>query len=245
METIPFKEYAKESKVGDVILTDIYRRVAHPVKVMVMGINGMTIATKWIDPAQIQEAKHYYSVGCIMGEVGTTITENEATVTLLERDGKAIVAPEKKKKEYRTMSVQIEKSQGNIQIAIHLPQEVEDYYKHLAKGKKKQSSVWYYANNQPANFYLLSDDVSKSEQEVDREVFSDYGGPLLKGSHINTAILRTIGGAEGITLKCGAFNVATNLDIDYYAKRLGVFLKNLWERSISTQKVSAKITYEI
>jgi hypothetical protein len=171
--------------------------------------------------------------------------DNElATINLITS---AIKEPDKtstKKTKKRQSYIELENHNGTTIISIKLPKELEEYFKNTSENKTKTSKNWKLENNEPALFYLLSDKLDQTERSIDKQTFSDYGDGLIKGDKINTAILRTIGTNKGVKIK-GNFGASNNIDLEYYVKRLAMFIKVLWETSISKKKVKSTITFEL
>lgn len=158
---------------------------------------------------------------------------------LVIKKEKTVVAKEKRK-----IFITLEKTRTGIAISLKIPEEIEKYYKEVTKGELQQSKSWINAKGEGAQFYMLNDLLKESERKIDNEIFTDYGDGLIDGERINTAILRTVGASKGIKITSENFNRLNNIDLEFYIKRLGEFVKKLWETSISEKTIKSVITFE-
>ncbi len=160
-----------------------------------------------------------------------------------KKDGDAV-----KPKPVKTAVLSIESKTmpgGNLAFIITVPKEVEEFYKNASGGATQQSQNWKDANGVGVNFYLIPDTTRKMEKKVNSYNFSDFGNGLLNGDSINTGLLRCVGASKGITVTGEGFGFVTNVEMEFYAKRLGEFVKGLWQIAISPQELKAVITFEI
>jgi len=150
-------------------------------------------------------------------------------------------------KKKRKMWIKLDRENGNVVLNLRVPQEIEDYYKTISGGEIQVSSKWSFSDGAPVKFYKLSEEAIKLERRVDNQTFSDYGNGLVDSDYINTAMLRTVGvsSKKGVKIMSKHFNNTSNTDLKYFLDRFGLFVKLLWENSISRKKIQALITYEI
>ncbi len=145
----------------------------------------------------------------------------------------------------KILYITLERENGNLFIFIKVPEEIESFFKELSKGKTKQSEVWLTPDNKGAEFYLLTPQYEEMEKKINSMFFNDYGSGLINGDRINLAPLRTVGASMGVKLKSDRFSQMPNLDLEFYIRELGRGVKNLWESSISKEKIKGVLTFEI
>ena len=159
----------------------------------------------------------------------------------------------------KKLKITLERNGGEIKIKVKIPKEIEELYKNQAQGKTRISQVWKDEQGNGLKFYLSGGAVNETGtetetterrisyiRETDYRYFNDFGQGLIDGNRINLAILRSVGASEGICLKAETSIIGNgNLDLEHYIRELGVYVKELWERSISKQKITAKITFEL
>lgn len=151
----------------------------------------------------------------------------------------------KKAKDKRKMFITLENDVEGVVIHIKVPDEIEHYYKSISHDEKQQSINWVDAQTgKGVSFYKLRLELNEAERKIERDVFSDFGNGILRNDAINTAILRVVGISKGIKIKGKGFNV-NNVELEYYVKRLGLFVKKLWETSISKRTIKSVITFEL
>lgn len=239
------KEYKKVIEVGDIIRTnangdDIVNRDNHDevVEGRVIQIN-LDDNIFFINPDNHDSPK--YSI----------YFENEYDNDAIFIEVLKKAEPQKPElgvaKKKRKMWIKLDRENGNVVLNLRVPQEIEDYYKTISGGEMQTSSKWVFADNTPVKFYKLSEEALKLEKRTDNQTFSDYGNGLVDSDYINTAMLRTVGvsSKKGVEIMSKHFNNTSNIDLKYFLDRFGLFVKLLWEGSISRKKIQALITYEI
>ena len=147
----------------------------------------------------------------------------------------------KKKKIYIT----IEKEKNQVYLTLKVPEEIEDYYKSASKGNVKKSGTWFKEDGSPAEFYAITDELVQYERNLDSYSFSDFGTGLLNSGRFNTAILRCVGASDKVIIKSENFNIVSNMELEEYVRRVGLFVKRFWETTISKQKIKSVISYEL
>jgi hypothetical protein len=146
----------------------------------------------------------------------------------------------KKRKAY----VEITKEVGKIYISLKIPSEIEEFFKGNAGGETQVSEAWF-SKGGGVPFYKQPKELDKKLVELDSYIFSDYGSGLIKGDKINVAVLRSVGVSKGIKIHSEGFSGFTNAELQDYVKRLGMYIKTLWESNVSTTKIKSVITFEL
>ena len=146
----------------------------------------------------------------------------------------------KKRKAY----IEITKETGKIYISLKIPTEIEDFFKNISEVKSRTSETWF-QKDKGVEYYSQPKELEKKLTEIDEYVFSDFGSGLMRDNLINVAILRTIGCSKGVKIHSDGFSSLTNADLQDYVRRLGLYIKRLWESNISSTKIKSVITFEI
>lgn len=226
------KDYKKIAKVGDKLIitySDINPNV-------VEGINGEMINNRFAfwqnywEGSYISNLPKDYKYSHVIN-----FQENNVSVELLT--DKIFT---KKRKAY----VEITKEVGKVYISLKIPQEIEDFFKDTSEGKTQTSEAWF-KKGVGIEFYKQPKELEQKLTEIDSYVYSDFGSGLMKNGKINVSILRSVGISKGIKIHSNGFSGLTNADLQSYVKRLGLYIKALWESNISTTKIKSVITFEL
>ncbi len=161
---------------------------------------------------------------------------NDTSVTVKIMENKTT----KKRKAY----IEITKETGNIFINLKIPLEIEEFFKSVSGGETQESNAWY-SKGKGVIFYKQTKEIEKKLTDIEDYVFSDYGSGLMRDNFINVSILRSVGASKGIKINSKAFSSFTNADLQEYVRRLGLYIKKLWESNISSTKIKSVITFEI
>ena len=145
----------------------------------------------------------------------------------------------------RKVFITIEKQVGKVIVSLKVPDEIEDFFRKASKGVNKTSTNWKTADDEDVKFYNQPSELERQLTALDDYCFSDYGSGLINGSRINVAILRTVGASKKIDITCETFASISNAELENYVRRLGLYIKKLWETAIATTKIKSVITYEI
>lgn len=145
----------------------------------------------------------------------------------------------------KKLEIKLNRIKEKIVVYIKVPAEVEDFFRNLSENKTQTSQYWKNKEGNGQEFYLLTS--SYADVILDKYLyFSDYGDGLLKdNTKANIAILRTVKASEGVWLTSDRFQAISNLDFEFYIRRLGELTKELWEKYISKKQLKAIITFEI
>lgn len=170
---------------------------------------------------------------------------NDSSIFIEILGGLEVKKQTKRVKAVRDLYITLEKTKQGIAINLKVPQEVEDYYSNISKNEKEKSESWFSLKKEGAEFYLLTDKLKQMERDIDNDTFTNFGDGLLEGERINTAILRTVGASKGVKITSENFSKVNNIELEFYSKRLGEFVKKLWEAYIAETTIKAHITFEI
>jgi hypothetical protein len=146
----------------------------------------------------------------------------------------------KKRKAY----IEITRETGEIFISLKIPSEIEEFFKTTSNGDVQQSEAWF-QKDKGVMFYKQPAELEKKLLEIDDYVFSSYGFGLMKNGKINVAILRSVGVSKGIKIHSKGFESFSNADLQDYVRKLGLYIKILWESNVSTTRIKSVITFEI
>lgn len=230
-KNMTFKQYKKIAKIGDKIILDYENKHAEGL----VGDMGITYITFWSNEAKLNggikpPASSGYDYGWKIPDHATL------QINLVE---------EKKFTKKRKAYVEITKESGKVFVNLKIPEEVEQLFIDTSAGETQQSNAWFDKNQKGIIFYKQPKELENKLCEIDEYVYSDFGSGLMKDNYINVSILRTVGVSKGIKLYSKGFSSLTNADLQNYVKKLGVYIKKLWESNISSTKIKSVITFEI
>lgn len=154
------------------------------------------------------------------------------------------IIEEKKHKQTRKAYVELKKEAGKIYISFKIPEEIENFFKSVSEEKVKKSSAWF-KGEEGVDYYAQPEELETKLTSIDSYVFSDFGSGLIRDGKINVAILRCVGSSKGVKINSDGFSAVSNAELQDYVKRIGMYIKKLWESNISSTTIKSTITFEL
>jgi hypothetical protein len=153
-------------------------------------------------------------------------------------------------KRNKKIIIKLSGRQDKISLYLKIPKEMEDYFKNLSASKTEKSNYWFIRKKElisdQAEFYCISDQYSGVEKTFYQSAFNSYGCGLIDNSgRINLAPLRTCGASKGVYLTSERFGNISNIDFEYYIRKLGENAKEIWKNFITPKEIKAVISFEI
>jgi hypothetical protein len=151
---------------------------------------------------------------------------------------------EKKHVQKRNAYVEIKKEGGKMCISFKIPSEIEDFFKSISEGKTKKSGAWF-KGEEGVEYYAQPEELERKLTSIDGNVFSDFGSGLIRDGRINVAVLRCVGSSKGVKITSDGFSAVSNAELQDYIKKIGLYIKKLWESNISSTTIKSTITFEL
>lgn len=151
---------------------------------------------------------------------------------------------EKKHVQKRNAYVEIKKEGGKMCISFKIPSEIEDFFKSISEGKTKKSGAWFKGDD-GVEYYAQPEELERKLTSIDGNVFSDFGSGLIRDGRINVAVLRCVGSSKGVKITSDGFSAVSNAELQDYIKKIGLYIKKLWESNISSTTIKSTITFEL
>lgn len=221
------KNYKEIAKIGD------------KIKIEISGVIAEGIIKK-INSNSIEFLNNEFSSG-LRGEKGYKYNYPISFDTNFEIE----VLTDKKFTKTKKAYVEITKEIGCIYLSIKIPSEVEDLFKSMSKNNIKKSNAWFDKDNIGIDYYAQPEELERKLVEIEKEVYSDFGSGLMRDNYINVAVLRCVGASNGVKIHSEGFDSLSNADLQDYVRRIGLYIKKLWETNITTTKIKSIISFEL
>ena len=150
----------------------------------------------------------------------------------------------------KTLQINLIRRDGKINVFIQVPKEIENFFKNLADEQTKKSKAWLDGQTGDGREFYQRDADSTINKKLDdflqkNDAYNDFGDGLLHNEMINIAPLRVVNATNGIELQSVNFENISNIDFEFYIRRLAEVTKQIWSAFISSREIRATIQYEL